>query len=204
MKPNQTAGGATSTKDQLNRAVKQWVRSIFRKKRMYCCLKELPLELWQIGLCSCLGSPQMPISLSEEEASVSQALKWKNQRNCKNLMRTLLRPALRVWHNTSWHFLSSLSTAFISTAYTWGMEWKFRLETSTTGRKSASRWTLLIRLNTKRNKKSNKKDLWTATVKGIILLYRLRNAPAIIVCCFFNSFLLYVKTDFLYLLLSSM
>lgn len=52
------------------------------------------------------SSSERPPSLylSEEEAGVSQASKWKTQRCCKNLMRRALRYSLlSLWHNTEWH-----------------------------------------------------------------------------------------------------
>lgn len=88
----------------------------WRKTRGHCYLNHLPLELRQIGLCSRLGGPPKSLSLSEEEASISQALKWKNQRHCKNLMRRALHCSpLSVWHNTSWHVvIFSLSSLLYS------------------------------------------------------------------------------------------
>ena len=43
----------------------------------------------KLGCAAGTGGALCP-SLSEEEASVSQALKWKNQRHCENLMRRAL------------------------------------------------------------------------------------------------------------------
>lgn len=81
--------------------------------------------------CAMLSSrwPQS-LSLSEEETSVSQALKWKNQCHCKNLMRRALHcSALSVWHNTSWHLvISSRSLFFIHCLYSRCLHWRIAVD----------------------------------------------------------------------------
>lgn len=85
------------------------------KRRGHCCLNHIPLELRQIGLQYSLSGPFKSPRLSEEEASISQALKWKNQRHCKNLMRTALHcSSLSVRHNTSWRVVDFTLSLFFS------------------------------------------------------------------------------------------
>lgn len=77
-----------------------------------------------------LTMPPKSLSPSKEEANISQALKWKNQRHCKNLMRRAVHCSpLSVWHNTSWHVvIFSLSVVFIHCLYFHCLHWMNRVD----------------------------------------------------------------------------